>query len=284
MRKWWRRIGAAVVVLTLLCGMTVSAEEKVYLVRVNRATNHVDVYAYDEQTGEYTIPIIEFTCSTGKDNGTPIAVTQISERDKFHPMNGGVFAQYAVRFNRGCMFHAVPTTEQKKSTLKTSYYNKLGEQASSGCVRLTAADSNWIYENCADGTTVEVYEDENDLGPFGKPMVPKIPDGHPYADWDPTDPDPNNPWIEERPIVKLVANATDGVTLILPWGASYEALYNSIGVFTPEGEAYAADDYALDIYGVYNLNVARTYKLYIRGHDLATTLRGDLDITLVVTE
>ena len=271
-------------VLTLLCGMTVNAEEKIYKIRINRATNHVDVYGYNEKTGEYTVPIIEFTCSTGKNNATPIAVTQISERDAFHPMKGSVFAQYAVRFNRGCMFHAVPSAEQKKDTLKTNYYNKLGEQASSGCVRLTAADSKWIYDNCANGTVVDVYEDANDMGPFGKPMVPKIPDGHPYADWDPTDPDPNNPWVNERPVVKLVANATDGTTLTLPRGTSYEVLYGSIDLFTPEGEVYAADDYALDIYGVYDLNVAGTYLLYIRGHDLATTLRGDLDVTLVVTD
>lgn len=269
-------------VLVLFCGTVVNAEALPECrITVNRATNNVAVYGRDGN-GAYSIPIIEFTCSTGKNNGTPLVVSKISYRDKFHLMNGNVYSQNAVRFYRGCMFHMVPSSKKRKDTLITSYYNKLGEQASSGCVRLTAADSEWIYNYCANGTVVEVIDDPNDYGPFGKPMVPKIPDGHPYANWDPTDPDPNNPWINERPVVKLVANSTDGATLSLPSGSSYDALYNSLGLFTPQGEAYTAGNYAMDIYGAYNLNSPGSYTLYVRGHDLTTTLRGDLTVTLVV--
>lgn len=280
--KLGRMVCAVMMAMVILLNgtMVVKAEGlPQYRITVNRATNHVDVYTHDE-AGNYTIPVIEFTCSTGKDNKTPEATTEITQRIKFHEMKGKVYSQFAVRFNRGCMFHAVPCAERLKDTLKTSYYNQLGEQASSGCVRLTVADSEWIYNNCADGTVVEVIDDANDWGPFGKPMVPKIPDGHPYANWDPTDSDPNNPWISERPQVKLKANS-EAATLSLPVGASYDALYNAIGLYTPSGEIYT-DNYALDIYGVYDLNTAGTYTLYVRGHDLVTTLRGDMTMTLVI--
>lgn len=252
-----------------------------YYIVVNRAVNHVDIYTHDT-AGQYNIPVIEFTCSTGKDNKTPLVETKISQKILFHEMNGKVYSQYAVRFYKGCMFHAVPCDKREKDTLKANYYNQLGEQASSGCVRLAAADAEWIYRNCAIGTKVKVIDDPDDLGPFGKPMVPKIRDGHPYASWDPTDSDPNNPWTAERPVVKLVANTVDDVTLSLPVGTSYDILYTSIGLFTPSGEAYSGGDCALDIYGAYNLNAVGTYTLYVRGHDLATTLRGDLTVTLDV--
>ena len=284
-KAWLRRIVITVVVMTLLCGMTANAEVVTvipqYYIVVNRATNHVDVYTHDA-AGQYNIPVIEFTCSTGKNNKTPKVETEISQKILFHEMNGEVYSQYAVRFYKGCMFHAVPCDERQKDTLKTNYYNQLGEQASSGCVRLAAADAEWIYNNCEIGTKVKVIDDPDDMGPFGKPMVPKIKDGHPYANWDPTDSAPNNPWINERPMVKLVANATDGTTLSLPAGTSYKAFYASMGLFAPSGEAYAGGNYALDIYGVYDLKTKGTYTLYVRGHDLATTLRGDLTVTLNV--
>ena len=62
-----------------------------------------------------------------------------------------------------------------------------------GCVRLTVEDAKWIYDNCKPGTSVEFYSNENP-GPLGKPETPKISEYEEYRDWDPTDPDVNNPW------------------------------------------------------------------------------------------
>lgn len=270
------------VVCILLCSMTVGAEGiPQYRITVNIATNYVAVFTHSAE-GEYNIPVIGFTCSTGKNNATPTGTYTISDHIEFHTMLGtSVFAQYAVRITGHIMFHGVPDVALSKDAMKVSYFNQLGEQASAGCIRLTAADAKWIYDNCPAGTVVEIIDDLNDYGPFGKPMVPTISDGHPYTTWDPTDPDPKNTWINERPVVKLVANSTDGTTLSLPAGTSYETMYNSIGLFTPQGEVYAGN-YALDIYGVYDLNAPGNYTLYVRGHDLTTTLRGDATIKLVV--
>lgn len=284
MGKVVRRSLSFLMMAALLIGATMSvsaAEIPQYRITANRATNYVAVYTHNA-AGEYNLPVLEVTCSTGKNNATPVATTKISNRDAFHLMDGKVYAQYATRFNDGCMFHAVYCFTKNKGNLNTAAYNKLGEQASAGCIRLTTADSKWIYDNCPAGTVVEVIDDPNDFGPFGKPMVPTIPDGHPAAGWDPTDPDPNNPWISERPIVRLMSNVTSATTLALPAGSSYDTLYNSIVLLTPQGQIYAPEDYALDIYGVYDLNTPGNYKLYLRGHDLTTTLRGDLDVTLTV--
>ena len=70
----------------------------------------------------------------------------------------------------------------------------MGNAASLGCVRLQTVDAKWIYDNCAAGTLVTVYDSPNP-GPLGKPdrfvdtITPELDNG-----WDPTDPDPNNPW------------------------------------------------------------------------------------------
>ena len=81
----------------------------------------------------------------------------------------------------------------KKSALCTEKYNKLGQQASMGCVRLTVEDAKWIADNCPSGTTVEIYEDD-DPGPLGKPEAAHIDTDSPNKGWDPTDPDVANPW------------------------------------------------------------------------------------------
>lgn len=70
-----------------------------------------------------------------------------------------------------------------------------GTSASAGCIRLTVQDAKWIYDNCKSGTTVEFYS-SSEPGPLGKPEPAKIEEYEELRDWDPTDPDENNPWIE----------------------------------------------------------------------------------------
>ena len=37
-------------------------------------------------------------------------------------------------------------------------YNKLGQQASAGCIRLAVTDAKWIYDHCRLGTKVVIGE------------------------------------------------------------------------------------------------------------------------------
>ena len=70
------------------------------------------------------------------------------------------------------MFHSVPYEKKDKSTLEWWEYDKLGETASLGCIRLTVKDAKWIYDNCMKGTKVEFYSDENP-GPLRKTYCTK---------------------------------------------------------------------------------------------------------------
>ena len=163
-----------------------------YYIRINRKQNCVTIYTRDEE-GEYTVPYKAMVCSTGLYNATPRGTYQISTKYLWRELYGGVYGQYATRIHGGILFHSVPYYKRAKDTLCTDKYNKLGQQASMGCVRLTVEDAKWIAENCPEGTTVEIYDGE-DPGPLGKPEAQKLDKSDPDCHWDPTDPDEENPW------------------------------------------------------------------------------------------
>lgn len=165
-----------------------------YYIRINRKQNCITIYTLDEN-GEYTVPYKAMICSTGLYNATPRGTFQISDKYLWRELYGGVYGQYATRIYGGVLFHSVPYYRKAKNALCTEKYNKLGQQASMGCVRLTTEDAKWIADHCPKGTTVEIYDDDNP-GPLGKPEAVKIDTNNPNKGWDPTDPDEENPWKE----------------------------------------------------------------------------------------
>lgn len=166
-----------------------------YVLYVNRKQNIVTVYTYDE-AGKYTKPVKAMVCSTGSDNGTPTGSFEITDKYTWRLLFGDVYGQYACRITGHILFHSVPYLEKDKSTLLAGEYNKLGEQASDGCIRLCVADVKWIYDNCASGTKVVIYDGDGEE-PLGKPEIPSIPVS---SQWDPTDPDAENPWLKQLPL------------------------------------------------------------------------------------
>ena len=163
-----------------------------YYIKVNRRQNCITIYTLDEN-GEYTVPYKAMICSTGLYNATPRGTFHLSTKYLWRELYGKVYGQYATRITGGVLFHSVPYYKKSKSALCTDKYNKLGQQASMGCVRLTVEDAKWIADNCPSGTTVEIYDDD-DPGPLGKPEAAHIDTDSPNKGWDPTDPDVDNPW------------------------------------------------------------------------------------------
>lgn len=180
-----------------------------YLIKVNRKQNIVTVYVKNAY-GEYTIPYKAMVCSVGFDDDTPLGTFQIYQRFKWLPLYGGVYGQYSVRFNGPILFHSVPYYTQDKGDLKYNEYNKLGNPASQGCVRLSVADAKWIYDNCANGTIVIVY-DSDAAEPLTPPTPIRIDTNSPNRGWDPTDPDPDNPWNKSQ-TTAAVKSTTAAVT------------------------------------------------------------------------
>lgn len=163
-----------------------------YLLKVNRKQNIVIAYAKDDN-GDYTKPYKAMVCSVGLDGATPTGTYTTSDKYTWRLLSGNVYGQYATRITGHILFHSVPYFTQSKSDLEYDEYNKLGQPASLGCIRLSVADAKWIYDNCPKGTTVTIY-DSDQKEPLAKPTPIHIDTNDSRRVWDPTDPDSNNPW------------------------------------------------------------------------------------------
>lgn len=174
-------------------GMSLQAKEGApYFLAVNRDANVVTVYTADEE-GHYTVPFMAMVCSGGVD--TPLGYYETPVSYDWRLLMGPSYGQYATRIFGSYLFHSVPYYNQHKDDIEYDEYNKLGTSASLGCIRLEIVDVKWIYDNCPLGTPVLIYADAEDPGPMGKPgTIYTDPADTEKRGWDPTDPDPANPW------------------------------------------------------------------------------------------
>lgn len=162
-----------------------------YYIKVNYGANAVTIYKKDEN-GYYSIPVKAMVCSCG--TATPKSgVYKTSKGYEWGTLEGGTFGRYSTRIIGGILFHSVPYTSESEDSLEYWEYDKLGTTASLGCVRLSVADTKWIFDNCEVGTQVEFYT-SSDPGPLGKPTAQKISDNVEFRNWDPTDTSSNSPW------------------------------------------------------------------------------------------
>lgn len=163
-----------------------------YMIAVNRAASTVTVLALDDE-GNYTRPYMAMVCSGGED--TPLGFFATPANYDWRTLAGPSYGQYATRIWDAYLFHTVPYYSQHKDDIEYDQFNQLGTQASLGCIRLLVCDVKWIYDNCPIGTRVVIYDNADDPGPMGKPgTIYTDPADESKRGWDPTDPDPENPW------------------------------------------------------------------------------------------
>ena len=170
-----------------------------YCIKVNKKRNVVTVYKLDKKK-HYSMPVKAMVCSVGEKGNTPEGIFELGDRAKWLPLEGGVYGQYATRITKSFLFHSIPYYTQDKADMEVGEFNKLGESASAGCVRLKVIDAKWIYDNCKENTLVEIFESDYD-GPLGKPATLTIEEDEAGENWDPTDPDRDNPYMRAEPMV-----------------------------------------------------------------------------------
>lgn len=155
-----------------------------YYIHVNRKQCKVTIFAKDGDKG-YTIPVMAMTCSVGTSkNKTPTGTYNTMSRARWAELMGPSYGQYCTRIVGSILFHSVAGYNKTSYNLSYKDYNKLGQPASHGCVRLCVRDAKWIYDNCKIGTTVKI-DDKSDGCLFDKPKTIKIKSSQHY---DPTDP------------------------------------------------------------------------------------------------
>lgn len=192
--KRLRRIVALLLVLCMLPLSSMETEAKAqkgYVIKVNLGTNCVTVY---DKKGK---PVKAMTCSPGK--ATPVGTFYTPVKYRWHEMVGNCYAQYCTRITKGFLFHSVWYYKKNdKSSMSVRAYNLMGQTDSLGCVRLLCKDAKWIYDNCALKTKVVIFRGKKKDDPLGKPSFQKV-NANKRTSWDPTDPDPKNPYIKRRP-------------------------------------------------------------------------------------
>ena len=160
---------------------------------INKEMNTMTVYAKDGDNG-FIIPLKSFLLSTGDD--TPLGTFKTPEKYRWRLMNSGVYAQYATRLGSGLpfLFHSIIYDRADTYSAWASTYNHLGVARSAGCIRLLSSDAKWVYDHCAVGTTVTVYN-SGVPGPYERPVIPfEIPF---EQTWDPSDPNLTTAGVEK---------------------------------------------------------------------------------------
>ncbi len=161
---------------------SVLGKQSSYYIVVNKGTNVVTVYAKDGNKG-YTIPVKSFICSTG--SATPTGTFKTSAKYRWRALYGPCYGQWCTRITGHILFHSVPYYTQNNNDLEVEEYNLLGTSASMGCVRVTAENAKWIYDNCRTNTTVKIINGTSSDDPISVEKADTLASGH---TWDPTDP------------------------------------------------------------------------------------------------
>lgn len=171
--------------------------DKPYYVRVNLQASTVTVYTRDD-SGAYTAPYRAMVCSGGE--STPRGRFRLTQwRREWLDLVGNVYGHYCTQIRGNYLFHSVPYSAYgEKDSLQWWEFDRLGTVCSHGCIRLQLIDAKWIYDNMSNIYEVEIY-DSSDPGPLGKPSAPQISGNPDCRGWDPTDPDPENPWNVPAP-------------------------------------------------------------------------------------
>ena len=145
-----------------------------YYVTVNHATETVMIYAQETPGGPYNIPVRAMVCSSARAGYDNIEGTYPIRRGSRWGVLGNdgawVYGQYTCQISGNYLFHSCWYHENgNPDSLSVAQYNRLGQPASHGCIRLCVADARWIYENCAGTSNVYLFT-SNEPAPFDRPQ------------------------------------------------------------------------------------------------------------------
>lgn len=241
--------------------------KNLYAIKVNRTANCVTVYTYDEK-GKYTVPVRAMVCSTGLNNATITGDYTIGIKTEWLFLVGDVFGRYISGISGDYLFHSVPYYTLNEQDLEVEEFNKLGEPASQGCVRLAVSDAKWIYDNCPTGTNVSIYDDAETAGPLGKPDTIKITDFN--NKWDPTDSSKKCPYATATPTISGANDCT------IKTGGNFYALTGVTAVDT------CGNDISSEIKVVGNVVTTRKGKYKVT-YSVTDVLKRTSSVTITVT-
>lgn len=183
----------------------VRADEGDYLIRVNMKMNCLTVYEKGED-GEYSVPVKAMACSAFESDFVDETTYTIINKAEWKKMLDGSYSKYVLNISNEIAICTTPYTNQSNDSLDKEKFNRLGDEKSEQNIWLCSADAKWLYENCMNGATVVLYNDETVEGPLGKPYTIKVSLTGNDSNWDPTDDDARNPWRSKSAKITGVRN------------------------------------------------------------------------------
>lgn len=116
----------------------------------------IQVYGKDA-SGNYTVPVRRIRTAIGRGTMTPRGKFKLGGRERWHTFGSGSYAQYAIKYHSsGLYLHSPIYSSRNIRKMEKWSYTAIGTKNTSGCLRMTTGDINWIYRNCPAGTVLEI--------------------------------------------------------------------------------------------------------------------------------
>ena len=181
-----------------------------YFFEVDVANQAVKVWKYNRSTKDYSDLDRAFICATGtKRYPSPLGTFTLSGRRAAHckfPTWGGGEARWWTKITDEIAFHSVLYGDSSNDfSLKVSSFKGLGNRGSHGCIRLTVADAQWIYEHAKAGMKVWIHDDakaDPELKAIVKPGALNEKTMMPYV----TPPPPEEYWYDNTIVPEQARN------------------------------------------------------------------------------
>ena len=175
-----------------------------YVIYACKNTHTIAILAQDSN-GEWTRVIRLFPTAMGRKNVTDVGFYYIAKKERWHKWGSG-YSPYANRLSVGLYLHGPIYKQKNQNTIRYNYYNVIGTDGSSGCLRTVCGCAAWVYYNCPIGTMVCIAQNSR----FSTPRPAKLKKN---ATTDPTDPGSN-------PEVLITSFAVQPGSLTLEKGAT----------------------------------------------------------------
>ncbi len=162
--------------------LDVTPEDRYYIL-VDKEDFSFAILTLDENM-EYTKVVATFPCALGRSSRmTPTGKFEISSKGDWKSWATGDYSPYYTRYTSGLYIHGALYNKKTYDSMIDGYYNRIGTNHTSGCIRTTLEGARWVYYNCPAGTVVKIVSSSDLVEHVEKPEID--PD---YPTWDPTDP------------------------------------------------------------------------------------------------
>ena len=154
-----------------------------YYLYYEKGSNTMTVYTAGSD-GYYDVPIRTISCACGSTpTKTPLGIFTLSEKLRWKEFSKNCHAQYGIKYSDGIYLHGPCYWVQTVDSLMPWFYNSIGKNSTSGCLRMQMGHIYWIYNHCELGTKIEIV----DGNPRGTSCL-KPADIDDDSTYDPTDP------------------------------------------------------------------------------------------------